>query len=197
VETLQTFAEEHRLIRQVLDAFEVYVSDVEGAQPADREDLRRFAAFFRNFAHLHHHDKEEALLFPALVRAGLDWNGEPLARVRAEHDQEHYLMQALTHLAQQTDAWTLDDRLHFVNVAKGFIAFQRSHMQFENAEVYPHAADLSELERVRLAREVPHFDDEVRDSTARFMGLAQELLRRYGPNSCSTRNSPDAATAQR
>jgi hemerythrin-like domain-containing protein len=180
MEILHSFAEEHRLIRAVLDAFEVYVSDVEAGLADDRDDLRRFAEFFQNFAHLHHHDKEETLLFPALVRGGLDWSGEPLARVRAEHDQENYLMRALVHLAHQTDPWAKDDRLHFASVATTFIAFQRDHMRFENTEVYPHAAELSELERTRLERDVRRFDDEVRSSTDRLVALAQRLIWRHG-----------------
>ena len=195
MDVLQSFAEEHRLIRQVLDAFEGYAVDVEGPEPADREDLRRFVAFFQNFAHLHHHDKEEALLFPALALAGLDWSGDPLARIRAEHDQEQYLMRSLSHVAQQVESWSGDDRQHFLSVAKTFIAFQRNHMRFENTDVYPHVSRMSESARTRLRRDVERFDANDRASTERFTEIAKSLVRRYAPNQ-SAEERPSAQGMQ-
>jgi hemerythrin-like domain-containing protein len=182
MDILQSFAEEHRLIRQVLDAFEAYVVRIETAAPANREDLRKFVAFFQNFAHLHHHDKEEALLFPALALAGLDWSGDPLARIRAEHDQEQYLMRSLSHVAQQIETWSGDDRQHFLSVAWTFLSFQRNHMRFESTEVYPHVDEMSEAARTRLSRDVKSFDESDRESTKRFTEIATSLVRRYVPN---------------
>lgn len=179
---LDSFAEEHRLIRQVLDAFEGYVGEVETRGPVAREDLKGFVSFFQNFAHLHHHDKEEALLLPALVLAGLDWNGEPLARIRTEHDQEQYLMRSLNHVAQQMEPWSTDDRLHFLSVAKTFIAFHRNHMRFEATEVYPHAARMSESECARLAHDVERFDDNARAVNDGFVELAKSLVGHYAPS---------------
>ena len=196
MEVLQSFVEEHRLIRQVLDAFDAYVVAVEAPVAADREDLRRFVAFFQNFAHLHHHDKEEALLFPALALAGLDWSGEPLARIRAEHDQEQYLMRSLNDVAQQVESWFGDDRRHFLSIAKTFIAFQRDHMRFENTDVYPHVGKMSESARERLSRDVERFDGNDRASTERFRELAESLVRRYAPNQ-SAGEEPGAHEMQR
>ena len=175
MDVLQSLGAEHRLIARVLDAFEDYVHRTEARQEPDRDGLQKFTDFFENFAHLHHHDKEEALLLPALARAGLDWNGEPLARIRVEHDQEQYLMRSLRHLAQQTDAWAEDDRLHFLNVAKAFVQFHRQHMQFENTHVYPHVDALTELDRTRLSRDVRRFDDDAHASMARLTELGYEL----------------------
>jgi hemerythrin-like domain-containing protein len=196
MDVLQSFVDEHRLIAQVLAAFEGYVDDAEAQCSVDRADLQRFVSFFQNFAHLHHHDKEEALLFPALVLGGLDWNDEPLARVRAEHDQEHYLMSSLSHSSQQTERWSEDDRLHFVNVAKAFIAFQREHMRAESTSVYPLAYELSEPALLRLSHDVFQFDERVRSGNERMKALADVLVRRYTPprnSSCVGANPPGSS----
>jgi hemerythrin-like domain-containing protein len=176
---LQSLAAEHRVIRLTLDAFEIYVGYIEARAPVNRADLERFVAFFEEFADLHHHDKEETLLFPALAREGLDWNGEPLARVRREHDQEHYLMRSLRHLVQQAETWSEEDRQHFLSIAKTFIAFQLNHMRFENMEVYPAATLLSEVSRARLSRDLQRYDEAARASKERLTELAEILMRRY------------------
>ena len=179
MDALQSFGREHRLILQTLDAFEAYVGYVEAQIPVDRFDLQRFVAFFQDFAGLHHHDKEEALLFPALLEVGLDWNDAPLARLRREHDQEHCLMQSLEHAALQGLAWSDEDRRHFLSIAKAFIAIQRSHVRLENTEVYPRAEQLPELTRARLTRDVERYDEVVRVRNARLTELAEVLIRRY------------------
>jgi hemerythrin-like domain-containing protein len=198
MDALQSLGRDHRLILQSLDAFEAYVGYVEAQIPVDRFDLQRFVAFFQDFAGLHHHDKEEALLFPALLEAGLDWNDDPLARLRREHDQEHYLMQSLEHSALQGDAWSEDERRHFLGIAKEFIAFQRKHVRFENIEVYPRAEHLSELTRARLTRDVERFDETARVRNNRLAELAELLMRRYVMNErslCAGANRVDRNTA--
>lgn len=198
MDALQSLAREHRLILQTLDAFEAYVGYVDARIPVDRFDLQRFVAFFQDFADLCHYDKEEALLFPALLEAGLDWAADPLARLRREHDQEHYLMQSLDHSAMQGEAWSEDERRHFLGIAKEFIAFQRNHVRFENTDVYPRAERLSELTRARLTRDVERFDEAVRVRNNRLTELAELLMRRYVLNertSCEGTNRVDRNTA--
>ena len=92
MDALQSLGRDHRLIARVLDAFETYVGYVEASVPVEHFDLQRFVAIFQDYGGLYHHDKEESLLFPALVASRVDWNGDPLARLRREHDQDHYLL---------------------------------------------------------------------------------------------------------
>jgi len=201
MDALQSLAAEHRLIRQTLDAFEAYVGYVEARVLVGRLDLQRFLLFFENFVDLHHHDKEETLLFPALVAAGLDWNNEPLARIRREHDQERYLMRSLEHAAQQAEAWSEDGRLHFLGIANEFISFQRSHMRFENTDVFPRAESvLSEEARMRLSRDVQRFDEAVQSRNDHLSELAENLMRRYVLNEhsrCEGTNRVDRLSAGR
>jgi len=182
MEAMQSLAREHRLILRTLEAFEAYLGYVEATIAVDRFDLHRFVAFFRDFCGLNHHDKEETLLFPALLEVGLGWNLDPLSRLRREHDQEQYLMQSLEHSALQGEAWSADERQHFLNIAKEFIAFQRSHVRFENTEVYPRAERLSETTRARLTRDVERFDDAMRVRNDRLVELSEILTRAYALN---------------
>jgi NDP-sugar pyrophosphorylase family protein len=49
------------------------------AQPVAPETINRVLSFFRDFADLHHHAKEEGILFPAMEAAGLPHDAGPLA----------------------------------------------------------------------------------------------------------------------
>jgi len=180
---LQSLGKDHRLIARVLDAFETYVGYVEASIPVDRLDLQRFVAFFQDYGDLYHHDKEESLLFPALVAAGVDWNVDPLARLRHEHDQEHYLLSSLEHSGLRGDAWSADDRLHFLGIAKEFLSFQRAHMRFENTEVFPLAERvLDEPSQARLTRDLARLDQECRARLMSSTSLAEHLIRSHTLN---------------
>lgn len=180
MDALHSLGADHRLIQRALDAFEVYVGNIEEAKLVDRFDLQRFVAFFEDFADLYHHGKEESLLFPALVMSGLDWNDEALVRVRRDHDQEHYLMRSLSYAGMQGDAWSDEDKRHFLSIAKAFIAFQRDHMRLENTEIFARAEEiLTEHARLRLTREMERYDAACQAKNSRVIEQAEALIRCY------------------
>lgn len=198
MDAMQSLGRDHRMIGRVLDAFDTYVGYVEASIPVERFDLQRFVAFFQDFGDLYHHVKEESLLYPALVTGGVSWNEEPLSRLRTEHDQEHYLLSSLEHSGLCGEAWSEADRLHFLSVAKEFLSFQRSHMRFENAEVFPLADRvLSELARARLNRDMERFDEASHSRTLSSTALGEVLVRRYTLNRPARCESSDRVKAER
>ena len=95
-------------------------------------------------------------------------------------------MSSLEHSGLQGEAWAEDDRLHFLSVARAFLDFQRSHMRFENTEVFPRAERvLSEMAFARLSRDVERFAAAAGSRIARATELAEILKRRYLLNDSS------------
>jgi len=174
---------EHRLIARVLDALEVYVDQLERAGDAtDRHDLARFVTFFREFADLGHHEKEENVVFPEMVRAGFSWDDGILSDLRQEHNQERYLMRTLRHASLQKDLWSSEDLRHLVSVGRTFIEFQRAHMAKEDAELLPDLRNgLPEAVEKEMAKRLTRFDEVWADSgeSAWLRGLGQDLVDRY------------------
>lgn len=186
---------EHRLIARVLDALEVYVARLETAgDAADRHDLARFVTFFREFADLGHHEKEENVIFPEMVRAGYSWDDGLLLDIRQEHNQERYLMRTLRHASLQKDLWSSEDLRHLLSVARTFIEFQRAHMAREDAELLPVLRDgLPEAVERELLQRLERFDAAWADSgeSAWLRGLGHDLVERYAPG----RAAPEAIPA--
>lgn len=67
VQFLDQLKEEHALIDAALGSFRTW-ADRCAAGAADPADGARFLSFFQLWAGHHHHDREERLLFPVLVR---------------------------------------------------------------------------------------------------------------------------------
>lgn len=174
---------EHRLIGRVADAFASYIDRISrGAEPIDRHDLGRFVIFFREYADLGHHEKEESLLLPALVESGLNWDDGLIADIRHEHNQERYLMRTLKQAALQKDLWSREDYRHLVSVARTFIEFLRRHAKKEEEQLLPRLSERLQPQAARhLCEELEHFD-ETWAASGEFTwlkALAQDLIARY------------------
>lgn len=182
MDALEHLSEEHRLITTALDAFEQYVERAERGEPVDRDDLEQFVVFFREYVDLSHHDKEESILLPALVRVGFHWDDGALLRVRREHDQERYLARSLRHVALQVTEWSADDRRRFISVARELIAFQRAHIDREERLLFPSArARLSDEMNQQIADDFSRLDQERLGDAAppRLRALVDRLIGSY------------------
>jgi len=69
MQLIEDLRQEHELIEQVLGSLRAYVTARQAGQ-GDPADGARFMAFFRRYAGDFHHEKEEAILFRALVDRG-------------------------------------------------------------------------------------------------------------------------------
>jgi hemerythrin-like domain-containing protein len=174
---------EHRLIGRVADAFESYVNQVnQQVDPIDRHDLGRFVTFFREYADLGHHEKEESLLLPALVESGLSWDDGVISAIRHEHNQERYLMRTLKQAAMQKDLWSQEDHRHLLSLGRTFIEFLRQHAKKEEEQVLPLLeARLSARAAEHLSEQLEHFDEvwAASGESTWLKALAQELITRY------------------
>lgn len=118
---------DHELI---LDALEVLAamarSDVAG-KAAPAEDWSALLAFFRGFADVFHHGKEEEELFPAMVAAGFPQRAGPIAVMLSEHEQGRRLVGAIE---SATDPRTRAE------AAQAYVALLTAHIQKENEVLF-------------------------------------------------------------
>ena len=123
--------EEHGHILAVADA----LASLVGAADAGRWDVDGFAdcvTFIRLFADACHHGKEEDLLFPELVAAGLPREQGPIAVMLHEHQQGRALAR---HMAGALDAARAGDeaaRATLRHAAVGYVNLIRAHIQKED-----------------------------------------------------------------
>jgi hemerythrin-like domain-containing protein len=116
--------DEHVLILRGLDLLE------RAAERAARGDAGReawwseMAAWLANFADRAHHAKEEELLFPALLRAGLPAEGGPVQVMLAEHGEGRALVAALASPGLRAEA------------ARIYVGLLRAHIDKENEVLF-------------------------------------------------------------
>jgi hemerythrin-like domain-containing protein len=134
---------EHDAILTALGILDAMVGRLGGKSHPTGEDLRGFLGFLRDFADKCHHGKEEGILFPALVNAGIPDKGGPIGQMLADHAAGRTFIKAM----EAAITRTVDGR-PFADAARGYAGLLRSHIERENDVLFP-AAD-----RVLLAPEL-------------------------------------------
>jgi hemerythrin-like domain-containing protein len=183
VTPFQYLGNEHRELSRMLAVLEKMAEVVATGADVDRSDLDAVMDYFREVGDMSHHDKEETLLVPALVRQNMDWFHGPLAELRRDHRQERYLMRSLRHAARQTRDWSEEDKRHFVSLVRSYIDFMRAHFTKENEQWFVEAARrLPPEEQAALLASFEKFDAEMA-ALPGFAALKQRalnLIEKYG-----------------
>ena len=138
MQLLDTLQDEHALIDQALGSLRTYVAGlIDGT--ADPDDGRRFAAFFTSYAGDFHHDREERVLFRALVtEAELPVERGPVYALGREHAEMEEWLREMTRLLEE---WphSGDDRARLRNLATRYSRALWRHIDAENSVLFPEA----------------------------------------------------------
>ena len=123
-------------------------------------DVRSFLRFLREFADTCHHGKEEGLLFPAMIEAGLPAHGGPIAVMLSEHEQGRKLVAEMTNATEPSIS-----PKKFSEAAAAYAAHMRAHIDKENTILFPMADRLVALEVMDdLVTAFEHHEEKVMGS---------------------------------
>jgi hemerythrin-like domain-containing protein len=128
---------EHEAILSALNILGDIDAKLNAGEPVDVGDVWAFIDFLKEFADKCHHGKEEGLLFPALVAAGMPERGGPVGVMLAEHVQGRQWigdMEAAARPVLQPAA--------FSQAARGYAQLLQAHIRKENNILFPMAEQL-------------------------------------------------------
>ena len=166
---------EHDLIEQVLGSLRAFVT-ARLAGDGDPADGARFLAFFRHYAGTFHHDKEELVLFRALVeRAELPGERGPIAALAGEHHRMGGLLTGLAELVG-SPLTAEEDRLQLKALAVDYSRSLWKHIDAENSVVFPQGRE--RLRRFHVL-DLPSRPMTAAEQDGRDAGLT--LVQRYPP----------------
>jgi hemerythrin-like domain-containing protein len=137
IEVLMT---EHRLIEQALGSLETFAAAVRQGEPAHRDVIGEYAAFFRGFADACHHGKEEDILFQRMIERGFPRDEGPLAVMLQDHERGRAHVRALTALAARTGDVQPTEAGELLAHADAYVPLLRVHILKEDRVLYPMAA---------------------------------------------------------
>jgi len=174
MQLIEDLRREHELIEQVVGSLRAFVT-ARLADQGDPADGARFLAFFRRYAGDFHHDKEEVVLFQALVeRAEIPATRGPIAALTSEHRRMGGLLDAMEGLLGSPLSGT--DRTRLQALAVDYSHALWRHIDAENSVLFPEAQE--RLRRFHV-RELPSRPMTEAEAAAREAALT--LISHYPP----------------
>ena len=128
---------DHEAILSAIQVMGRMVAAMETTTPVDIKELHDFIGFLKEFADKCHHGKEEGLLFPAMIAAGVPQEGGPISAMLADHTQGRKFIQDM-----EESISTSVDLAKFAQAEKGYAHLLRNHIQKENWVLFPMAEDV-------------------------------------------------------
>jgi hemerythrin-like domain-containing protein len=128
---------EHEVILSAIKIMGRMVAAIDTSTPVDSRDISSAIGFLKEFADKCHHGKEEGLLFPAMVAAGVPKEGGPVGAMLAEHVQGRKFIKDM-----EESITTGVDLAKFAPAEKGYAHLLRNHIQKENWVLFPMAEDV-------------------------------------------------------
>lgn len=145
MKAIQILLDEHALILRALETLETAAARLERGEAPGEGWWQQLGAWFATFADRIHHAKEEAGLFPAMLRAGVPGEGGPIGVMLAEHEEGRRLLAAMAD----------PDPGRRAAIARQYAALLRAHIDKENSVLFPLAESvIDEAGRAALAREL-------------------------------------------
>jgi len=175
MQLIEDLQKEHEFIEQVVGSLRAFVTARLAGQ-GDPADGPRFMTFFRHYAGDFHHDKEEEVLFRALVdRAEIPGDRGPITAITGQHRRMAQLLEALEPLlGGPLDAEAERSRVQALAVDYSHSLWR--HMDAENSVLFPEGRE--RLRRFHIL-ELPSRPMTTAEQQAREGALA--LLAIYPP----------------
>lgn len=139
---LRSLVSEHERVLAVLSALQQFASLAAPPPAEPRETLRAFVRFFREYLDQKHHAKEEDLLFPALIAAGMPRDAGPVGCMLHEHESGRRLLAGIATISEGTGAFTELEQGMLAEFARQYVPLLTQHIAKENQMLYPMAARL-------------------------------------------------------
>jgi len=181
--SIDVLMNEHRQIERVLDAVEAAAGRLEGGQAVRPGFFHEAVEFLVGFADGCHHHKEEDVLFPAMVRAGLPEDQGPIAVMLDEHRQGRAFIRTIRERAAALAAGEPAAAAELIGAVRGYVALLRAHIMKEDQVLFPMAVQMLSTATARAM--IEDFDRVDREDVAAggpdsFRALADALAREGG-----------------
>jgi hemerythrin-like domain-containing protein len=183
MQATDTLMQEHEVILRVIGALEIETDRLAGGQDVRPGFFLDAADFIKNFADGCHHQKEEGVLFVAMVGAGLPRQGGPIPVMLSEHEQGRAFTRGMRDAADRLAAGDASARTDVVINARGYAELLRQHIQKENGILFPLADQMIPIAlQAQVAEDFERVEHEDTGEGVheKYLALAEALEREAG-----------------
>lgn len=131
--------DEHKAIKRLLKVLDSVSKKLKSGENVDAAHLPAIVDFIRAFADKCHHGKEEGLLFPAMIGAGIPGAKEKIGAMLKQHTIGRGYVKAMGEAASGYKNSTGDKKLSskFAENASNYVILLGSHIEYEDTVLFP------------------------------------------------------------
>lgn len=133
---------EHGHIETVVKSLQDAVAALENHKRLSVEKLRNVVEFLRVYADQRHHQREEGLFFPLLVKRGVPPQGCPIGGLNHDHEKGRTLVSALEEQIGLYEQQRPEADQALRQTLQEIVKLYRHHLWMEDAMVFPMAKKL-------------------------------------------------------
>jgi hemerythrin-like domain-containing protein len=153
---------EHKAIKTMLAIMGEVCNALDAGSPVDPGHLDEIVEFVQVFADKCHHAKEEDLLFPAMVEAGIPKEHGPIGAMLAQHEKGRAYIQNVKKAAADYRGGNPKAARTISDNARGYAALLSQHIDKEDHILYPMAdARLTAAKQAELLKAFERVEKEI------------------------------------
>jgi len=180
--------EEHRHMLRALNVIDGITARVENGEMADANDVESVLKFLQCYGDYYHQEREESVLFPALLKASHSKEYEDLCAISFEHNRERSLIEGIRESVLTRRA------CDFVYYSHRLSELMRAHIKTEEEGVFRRAdAVFDEAADECVMQELVRYDSPNQDWKLATLGCLAALEARYVPNPNATAEKAHSA----
>jgi hemerythrin-like domain-containing protein len=128
----QQLIDEHECIKSMLSIIEKIVNDIGKGEKLNTEHFGKILDFIKGFADRNHHQKEEDILFPAMVKNGILKEGGPIAVMLNEHESGRNYVKGMSEAFEAYKSGQKNTVSDIISNATSYVQLLRNHIEKEN-----------------------------------------------------------------
>ncbi len=128
---------EHEAMTIIISAMKKIASDIQINNSVDLFRIGQIIEFLRTFNHNCHHEKEEKILFPAILECNIPWTVDTIGHLVKEHSLLH---KHLDEIEMHMHEYLAGQTLSLINIASDltkYISLAENHINVENNILLP------------------------------------------------------------
>jgi len=138
---IEEMTAEHRVIEIVIKSLPDAVTALDHGR-LNVQKLRGLAEFLRDYADRRHHQREEGIFFPILVKRGVPGQGCPIGGLNNEHEKARALVTALEECIMRYTWQEAGAGAALRRTLQEIAQLYKKHLWMEDAMVFPMAEKL-------------------------------------------------------
>ena len=173
---------EHNAIIIMLGIMDKIAAFIRDNDDVDIDDITKIADFLQVFAERCHHAKEEKVLFPALVLAGVAEDNGPIGVMLYEHAMARNFIEGINTGIEKFNEGYSGSLLVVAQNFSNYTFLLRNHINKENNILFPMADKLLDSEkRSAMLSEFKNMEKEILGDTIyeRYFKLLEKLKDKY------------------